>query len=152
MLSHIRGSCPRSEPFRNSAYHTISTQIANFVKKKKGFEVHKEVHCSEYTEDNSYQNRRADIVILDRTKIKAMILDPKLRWKTNEDNQDKLVNEKKKFIYKPTIPFFKEKYHINNWEVHGPLCRPLLREFFKKKYIRIKKTERNVLSYYAKNT
>jgi len=91
-----------------------------FFLRKKRFEVREEVHCLAYTEDNSHQNRRADsMVILDRTKSKGMILDATLRWETNEDNQDKLVDEEKKFIYEPTLPFFKEKYHTNNWEVHG---------------------------------
>ncbi|CAI6351092.1 unnamed protein product [Macrosiphum euphorbiae] len=66
-----------------------------------------------------------------------MILEPTLRWETNEDNQDKLVDEEKKPIYEPTVPFFKEKYQINNWEVHGlrfgvrGTASPLLRYFFK---------------------
>jgi len=51
-----------------------------------------------HTEDNSPLNKRADIVILDRTKSKGMILDPTFRLETNEDNQDKLVNEENKFI------------------------------------------------------
>lgn len=44
-LSHIRGSCPRSELLRNSAHHKIRTQLANLFR-KKGFEVHEEVHCT----------------------------------------------------------------------------------------------------------
>lgn len=73
-----------------------------------------------------------------------MILDPTLRWETNEDNQDKLVDEEKKFIYEPTILFFKEKYHINNWEVRG-LCfgargsaSLLLRDFLKKNTLELR--------------
>jgi len=80
-----------------------------------------------------------DIVILDLTKNKGMILDPILRRETNEDNQNKLVDKEKKSIYEPTVPFFKEKYQINNWGVHGLWFRalgtasPLLRDFFKNK-------------------
>jgi len=43
-LSHIRGSCPRSELLINSAHHKIRTQLANSFR-KKGFELHEEVHC-----------------------------------------------------------------------------------------------------------
>jgi len=136
-LSHIRGSCPRSELLRNSAHHKIRTQLANLFR-NKGLEVHEEVHCLAQNEENSHQNRRADIVILDRTNNKGTILDPTLRWETNEENQDKLIDEEKKSIYEPTIPFFKEKYHISDWEVHGlwfgarGTASPLLKDFFKK--------------------
>ncbi|XP_050066622.1 uncharacterized protein LOC126555788 [Aphis gossypii] len=137
-LSHIRGSCPRSELLRNAAHHKIRTQLANLFR-EKGFEVHEEVHCLALSDDNNHHNRRADIVILDRTKDKGMIMDPTLRWETNEDNQDKLVDEENKSIYEPTVPFFKEKYQINNWEVHGlwfgarGTASPLLKDFFKNK-------------------
>jgi len=68
--------------------------------RKKGLEVYEEVNCLAYTEDNSHQNRRADITILDRTKNKLMILDLTLLWETNEDNQEK------KSVYEPTIYVF----------------------------------------------
>jgi hypothetical protein len=51
------------------------------------------------------------------------------------------VAEERKSIYEPTVSFLKEKYHKNNWEVRGLWFRacetasPLLRDFFKKKYM-----------------
>ena len=81
--------------------------------------MHEEVHCQASADDGGSQNRRADIVAIDRRRDRAMILDPTLRWESNDENQDKAVNDEKRSIYLPTVPFFREKYGIANWEVFG---------------------------------
>jgi len=81
-----------------------------------------------------------------------MILDPTLRWETNEDNQDKLLDEEKKSIYEPNVPFFKAKYQINNWKVHGQwfgvhgTTSPLLRDFFKNKALDLRELKEMYLA------
>jgi len=81
-----------------------------------------------------------------------MILDLTLRWKTNADNQDKLVNKEKKSIYEPTVPFFKEKYQINNWKVHGlwfgahGSTSRLLRDFFKNEALELRELKEMCLA------
>lgn len=135
-IPHIRGICPRSELLRNSAHHKIRTATADLFR-KKGWEVHEEVHCEALTEDGGQQNRRVDIITIDRRNGKAMILDPTLRWESNEENQDTNINNEKRAIYEPTIPYFQQKYGISQWTVHGlwfgvrGTASPYLVNFFK---------------------
>lgn len=42
--------------------------------------------------------------------------DKKLRWETNDVNQDELLDEENKLIYESTILFFEDQYHIIKWE------------------------------------
>lgn len=51
------------------------------------------------------QNRRVDIIVLDRIKVKGLILDPTIRRETNNMNQNEEENEEKINIYLPTILF-----------------------------------------------
>lgn len=117
ILPHIRGSCPRSEKLRNSAHHKILTMIADLFRRRH-LEVYEEVHCIVVTESGN-QNRRADIIILDRFKDKGPILDPTIRWETNNINQDEEVNREKRNIYMPAIPYLQHQYGITNWDVEG---------------------------------
>lgn len=134
-IPHIRGVCPRSENLRNNAHHKIRSSLAHLLKEQK-WEVYEEVNCEAILEDGSRQNRRADIVALDRLKNCGMILDPTLRWETNNESQDIDINEEKRSIYVPTIPYFREKYGINNWTVSGlwfgvrGTASPFLKHFF----------------------
>ncbi|KAL1464026.1 hypothetical protein WDU94_003712 [Cyamophila willieti] len=66
-----------------------------------------------------------------------LIIDPTLRWESNEEAQDVNIDQEKKSIYEPTVPYLKEKYGIPNWEVHGlwfgvrGTASPSLVNFFK---------------------
>ncbi|KAL1450548.1 hypothetical protein WDU94_002898 [Cyamophila willieti] len=117
-IPHIRGFCPRSEALRNAAHHKVRTSVANLFR-NQGWEVYEEVHCEAISEDGSRQNRRADIVAINRQKDKGLIVDPTLRWEGNDDDQDEAVNKEKRDIYLPTIPYFKNKYGIKHWDVFG---------------------------------
>jgi len=44
-----------------------------------------------------------------------MVLDPTLRWKTNDENPDKLANEEKNTIDEPTISVLQDHYQISNF-------------------------------------
>ncbi|KAL1455693.1 hypothetical protein WDU94_009770 [Cyamophila willieti] len=134
-IPHIRGVCPRSENLRNSAHHKIRSSLAHLLKEQK-WEVYEEVHCEAVLDDGSKQNRRADIVAIDRRMNRGMILDPTLRWETNNDKQDTDINEEKRAIYVPTVPYFQEKYGITNWTASGlwfgvrGTASPFLKNFF----------------------
>ncbi|BES95949.1 Hypothetical protein NTJ_08758 [Nesidiocoris tenuis] len=136
-IPHIRGSCPKSELLRNSAHHKIRSAVASIFR-CKGWEVHEEIHCRSQDDEGGEQNRRADIVVIDRTQDRAMIIDPTLRWESNADSLDIDIDREKKSIYEPTVPYFREKYGVTNWEVHGlwfgvrGTASPLLRGFFKR--------------------
>ncbi|CAB0006376.1 unnamed protein product [Nesidiocoris tenuis] len=96
------------------------------------------IHCRSQDDEGGEQNRRADIVVIDRTQDRAMIIDPTLRWESNADSLDIDIDREKKSIYEPTVPYFREKYGVTNWEVHGlwfgvrGTASPLLRGFFKR--------------------
>ncbi|BET00636.1 Hypothetical protein NTJ_13452 [Nesidiocoris tenuis] len=134
---YIRGSCPKSELLRNSAHHKIRSAVASIFR-CKGWEEHEEIHCRSQDDEGGEQNRRADIVVIDRTQDRAMIIDPTLRWESNADSLDIDIDREKMSIYEPTVPYFREKYGVTNWEVHGlwfgvrGTASPLLRGFFKR--------------------
>lgn len=135
-IPHIRGVCPKSELLRNSAHNKIRTATADLFR-QKGWEVHEEIHCEAITDDGGIQNRRADIIAIDRRNNKALIIDPTLRWESNDEDQDIKIDNEKKSIYQATIPYFKSKYRIDEWKVHGlwfgvrGTASPLLINFFR---------------------
>lgn len=80
---HIRDACPNTELLRNSSHHRVRTLIANIFCQKKVFEVFEEVHCLSVA-STSAQNRRADIIVMDRSKNLGLILDLTICWETND--------------------------------------------------------------------
>ncbi|CAB0011021.1 unnamed protein product [Nesidiocoris tenuis] len=111
-LPHIRGACPKTEALRNSAHHKIRKCIADLFR-AKGLEVYEEVHC-DVTIDNQTRHRRADIVAINRERNEGLIVDPTIRWETNDMDQDKAVDTEKKSIYEPCIPNLTTKYGVNS--------------------------------------
>lgn len=89
---------------RNSSHHRVRTSVTNLFRQKKLFEVFEEVHCLSVASNNT-QNRRADIIVINRSKDRDLILDPTIHWETNDPQQDSEVNEEKKNIYEPWIPW-----------------------------------------------
>ncbi|KAJ4429426.1 hypothetical protein ANN_21595 [Periplaneta americana] len=80
--------------------------------RNKGWEVHEEVHC--ISEDDSH--RRADIIAINRQQQKAIIIDPTIRME-RDLNQAHQVDQEKRAIYEPCIPYLSAKYNIPlfNW-------------------------------------
>lgn len=66
-------------------------------------EVHEEVTC--LSDDGSTRRKKT-----------AFIVDSTIRFETDE-NEDKVVDEEKRLIYEPTIPYFLEKYNVNQIDV-----------------------------------
>ncbi|KAI5748008.1 hypothetical protein M8J77_020903 [Diaphorina citri] len=99
---------------------TSSTLLKSLIAKelKKDFEVYEEVNG--LAEDGAV--RRIDIIAIDRSKKKGIIVDPTIRFEIDR-NQPEAVDKEKKSIYEPTIPYYKEKYGLQDIE---KLCRGIL--------------------------
>ncbi|KAJ4432025.1 hypothetical protein ANN_20639 [Periplaneta americana] len=50
----------------------------------------------------------------------GFIIDPIVRFETNEEQQEKWI-KKRKNIYNPTIPYYLQKYQLQELEVFGLL-------------------------------
>ena len=77
--------------------------------------------------------RRIDIICINRNKSIAEIIDPTIRFESSR-TQPEDVNAEKKNIYEPTIPYFCEKYSVNNISVTGLFfgARGTISKFFVK--------------------
>lgn len=114
-LGHVLGFCRKGELLRNNRHHRVRGAIACLLR-NKGWEVHEEVHC--ISEDDSH--RRADIIAINRQQQKAIIIDPTIRME-RDLNQAHQVDQEKRAIYEPCIPYLSAKYNIPlfNWSVTG---------------------------------
>ncbi|KAJ4436422.1 hypothetical protein ANN_19055 [Periplaneta americana] len=116
-LGHVLGFCRKTELLRNNRHHKARTGIADLLK-RRGWEVHEEVHCVSSLDSN----RRGDIVAIHRTQSKGLVLDPTIRFE-RDALQAQHVDEEKKSIYESCIPYLSEKYNIptSQWNVSGLL-------------------------------
>ena len=112
-LAHVLDSCSRGDLLRNSRHNRIKSKIASAFS-KKGYEVYEEVPCIALQGGS----RRIGIIAIDRKNNSAFILDPTIRSET-DSKQPEAVNIEKKDMYDSTIPYFQEKYQINNISVIG---------------------------------
>lgn len=72
-----------------------------------------------YTDGRS---RFSDIIAFDPRSPKAYIIDPTIRYETNDPEQHKAIREEKAAIYNNCIRFYKEKYSSfgpREWEIKG---------------------------------
>lgn len=65
-MPHIRGSCPKTELHRNNIHHKVLTTLPNILR-AKNLERHEGVHCIALRKEAT-QNRRADIIVIDRRR------------------------------------------------------------------------------------
>ena len=114
-LAHVLGACPFSESLRNSRHHHIRSVIADALR-KKGLVVHEEVHGI----STNGSSRRIDMLAIPPGSTSAYIIDPTVRFETDEQ-QPAEVNAEKCRIYNPTVPFYLEKYQLTSIEVIGLL-------------------------------
>ena len=112
-LAHILGYCPRGELLRNVRHHRIRSKIVAALS-VKNYEVFEEVHCLA----TNGSTRRADIIAIEKSSRRGFIIDPTVRFETDVD-QPLAVDNEKKSIYEPTIPYFQQKYKIDNFTVIG---------------------------------
>ena len=102
--AHVLGACPFGENRRNARHHNIKYQLASLLE-AKGYECFDEVTCL----DGNQSIRRIDILAFDRNSSRAFLVDPTIRFETNQD-MDMIVQEEKNGIYHSCIPFLAEKY------------------------------------------
>ncbi|KAJ4449209.1 hypothetical protein ANN_00606 [Periplaneta americana] len=103
-LGHVLEFCRKTELLRNNRHHKARTGIAD-VLKRRGWEVHEEIHCVSSLDSN----RRADIVAIHRTQSKGLVLDPTIRFE-RDALQAQHVDEEKKSIYEFCIPYLKVSF------------------------------------------
>jgi hypothetical protein len=115
-LPHVLGQCSYGSLLRNDRHHRIRTIIADEFRKNKQLEVFEEV--TSVADCGSI--RRCDIIILDRSKNKGMIIDPTIRFEM-DNSQPENTNMEKCDIYNQTLNYYKTKYKILNLEVIGLL-------------------------------
>ena len=112
-LGHVLGFCQYGETLRLHRHHTIRSMLAKALR-DINYVVYEEVHGTA----NDGSNRRIDIIAFKKNELKAVILDPTIRFETHRGQPDE-VHEEKKTIYMPTIPYYKEKYHLEEITVTG---------------------------------
>lgn len=127
-LAHVLGSCPFGDVLRNGRHHTIRHMIANELR-SKGLKVYEEV--SGLATNGS--SRRIDIIAFKPSSKTGIILDPTIRFETHS-GQPEEVDKEKKTIYEPTIPYYQEKYNLDNISVTGLMlgARGTIPNFFVK--------------------
>ncbi|GAV09996.1 hypothetical protein RvY_19481, partial [Ramazzottius varieornatus] len=85
--------------------------IAEALRGKDGLEVYEEVPC--IAENDS--SRRVDIIIIDRGKSQAWIVDPTVRYEGGDQQATEVDNEKKGS--EPCVRDLKGKYRMEEYEV-----------------------------------
>ncbi|GAV05062.1 hypothetical protein RvY_15248 [Ramazzottius varieornatus] len=75
-LSHVLGSCRKGSLLRNARHNRVRTMVADAFREKNGLEVYEEVPCTA-TDDSL---RRIDIIVIDRGKKQAWVVDPTVRY------------------------------------------------------------------------
>ena len=113
-LSHVLGSCPHGETLRNARHHKIRSSIAKALR-DSGFKVYEEVHGL----STCGSSRRIDMIAFNNNKM-GYIIDPTVRFETSKNQPDDVNNEKKQ-IYEPTIPYYIQEYKLESIEVIGIL-------------------------------
>lgn len=116
--AHVIGSCKCNSVYVTSRHHKIKNKIANLLR-EKDFICFDEVHAV----DSFGNNRYSDIIAFDNQSDKAYIIDPTIRFETNDKDQDHAVQLEKQTIYDECIPFYKDKYRAQygdrTWKTIG---------------------------------
>ncbi|KAJ4449524.1 hypothetical protein ANN_00925 [Periplaneta americana] len=110
-LAHVLGSCPHGEGLRNATHHQVRSIIAT-----ADYNTFEEVHGLSVTGST----RRIDIIAFKESIRSGFIIDSTVRFETDEE-QPAEVDKEKKNIYNPTIPYYLQKYQLEELEVIGIL-------------------------------
>ena len=117
-IAHVTGSCGSNNLLITSRHHNVKRILADLLR-EKGYECYDEV----YAVDTEGRSRFSDIIAFDPKSTKAYIIDPTVRYETNDPDQDQKIHQEKKEIYEKCIPFYSEKYlssyGVRNWIVQG---------------------------------
>ncbi|KAJ4448154.1 hypothetical protein ANN_10167 [Periplaneta americana] len=105
-LAHVLGSCPHGEALRNSRHHQVRSIIATALK-HADYNTFEEVHGLSVTGST----RLIDIIAFKESTRSGYIIDPTVRFETDEEQPAEVDNGKKN-IYNPTIPYYLKKYQL----------------------------------------
>jgi hypothetical protein len=112
-LGHVLGSCPKNSLLINARHHKVRNLIAEALRVKK-FEVLEEVTCVAL----NGSTRRVDILCFNPVTRKGWIFDPTVRFE-NHEGQALEVDQEKKAIYEPCIPYLLSNYNLLHLDVIG---------------------------------
>lgn len=117
-IPHVIGSCPSNNLLITSRHHSIKHWLAELLR-KIGFSCFEEV----YAIDSEGRTRYSDIIAFQPNSKNAFIIDPTIRFESNDIGQDKSIRDEKNDIYSKCIPFYEEKYRDSfgerSWKVRG---------------------------------
>ena len=99
------GKCPNNSLLITRRHHRVKFELMRLLREKK-FTCFDEVYCI----DSEGSTRYADIVAFPKTGRTALILDPTVRFESNDLDQAGEVEREKKNTYDKCIPFLKEKF------------------------------------------
>ncbi|KAJ4449022.1 hypothetical protein ANN_00416, partial [Periplaneta americana] len=114
-LAHVLGSCPHGEALRNARHHQVRSIIATALK-HADYNTFEEVHGLSVTGSTWC----IDIIAFKESTRSGYIIDPTMHFETDEEQPAEVDNEKKN-IYNPTIPYYLNKYQLKELEVIGLL-------------------------------
>ncbi|KAJ4445130.1 hypothetical protein ANN_06931, partial [Periplaneta americana] len=100
---------------RNARHHQVRSIISTALK-DADYNTFEEVDGLSVTGST----RRIDIIAFKESTISGFIIDPTVRFETNEE-QPAEVDKEKKNIYNPTIPYYLQNYQLEELEVIGLL-------------------------------
>ena len=117
---HVIGSCPHNGLQISSRHLKVKHQLKQPIE-RKGYECYDEV----FAVDNEGTRRFSDIVAFSTKCSTALIIDPTIRYETNDQNQCKLAQQEKQSIYEKCEAYYNSKfshhYGYRKYEIHGLL-------------------------------
>jgi hypothetical protein len=102
--SHVLGMCPFGEVMRLARHNKVKNRLSELLR-QKGFTCIEEAFCI----DTDGRRRFVDILAFAPDSDEAYIIDPTIRFETNND-LGLAVQEEKQNIYEPCIPDLVDKY------------------------------------------
>lgn len=118
-IPHVLGFCPFGNNRRISRHHSLKHKLADLLK-QKGYHCILEAHAV----DLDGRNRYNDIIAFDNKSDNAYIIDPTIRYESNNDVGTS-VQQEKESIYAPCIPDLLLRYPQfgqRNYKVIGLWC------------------------------
>jgi hypothetical protein len=114
-LAHILGECRHGELLVNLRHNQVRKIFADSLRRTHpNFEVLEEFHCV----DESGNNRRVDIILVNNITRDAVIFDPTVRFEKSVD-QPMEVDREKKNIYEKCASDLRQTLNLRDIEVLG---------------------------------
>lgn len=103
--------------FLSSLYLSVHHNVKHHIMKllEEDFSCHEEVYCI----DSKGSLRYAGIVTFSKCGKTAFVLDPTIRYESNDKDQALAVDEEKRVINKKCISYLKEKFLEQFWPGSG---------------------------------